>query len=52
MANGGIIGPENKTSFGKCTVTTKTASCCSVSLQPGTRVIKTSYRCWRWWRWI
>ena len=41
MSNGGIIGPTNKTSFGKNTVTIKTSSGC-VSLQPGTRIIKTA----------
>ncbi len=40
--NGGIIGPVNVTSFGKNTVTTKTASTPSaVTTQPGTRLIKT-----------
>jgi hypothetical protein len=39
--NGGIIGVINPTSFGKCTVTIKTASCSSISLQPGTRVVST-----------
>jgi hypothetical protein len=38
--NGGIIGKTNKTSFGKCTVTSKTSTGC-VSLQSGTRVIET-----------
>ena len=38
MANGGIIGPENKTSFGKNTITSKTSSGC-ISLQPGTRLV-------------
>jgi len=38
-SNGGIIGKTNKTSFGKCTVTSKTSSGC-LTLQPGTRVIK------------
>ena len=37
--NGGIIGPINVTSFGKCTVTSKTSTGC-VSLQSGTRVVK------------
>ena len=41
MANGGIIGVSNKTSFGKCTVTIKTSSGC-VSLQSGTKIIKTA----------
>ena len=39
--NGGIIGKTNKTSFGKCTVTSKTSTGC-VTLQPGTRVVKTA----------
>ena len=40
--NGGIIGPVNVTSFGKNTVTTKTASTPSaVTTQPGTRLVKT-----------
>jgi hypothetical protein len=40
--NGGIIGVINPTSFGKCTVTTKTSSAPSaVTTQPGTRLIKT-----------
>ena len=39
MANGGIIGPTNVTSFGKNKVTVKTSSG-SVSLQSGTRVVK------------
>jgi hypothetical protein len=33
--NGGIIGVINPTSFGKCTVTTKTSSS-PLALQPGT----------------
>ena len=37
-SNGGIIGKTNKTSFGKCTVTSKTSSGC-ISLQSGTRVV-------------
>jgi hypothetical protein len=38
--NGGIIGKSNKTSFGKCTVTSKTASTPSaVTTQPGTRLV-------------
>jgi hypothetical protein len=42
MANGGIIGPVNQTSFGKDTITTKTSSTPSaVTTQPGTRLIKT-----------
>ena len=40
--NGGIIGVVNPTSFGKCTVTTKTATCSSVPLQPGTTIIKSA----------
>jgi len=38
MANGGIIGPENKTSFGKDTVTTKTSTG-DITTQPGTRIV-------------
>ena len=37
--NGGIIGASNKTSFGRCVVTSKTASGC-LTLQPGTAVVK------------
>ena len=37
MSNGGIIGPENKTSFGKNKVTEVTSSGCH-SFQPGTTV--------------
>ena len=37
--NGGIIGKSNKTSFGKCTVTSKTSSG-DITLQPGTRAIE------------
>ena len=37
MANGGIIGPVNQTSFGKDTITTKTSSG-NLTTQPGTRV--------------
>jgi hypothetical protein len=37
MANGGIIGPNIVTSFGGCTVTTKTSSS-PLTTQPGTRV--------------
>ena len=37
--NGGKIGKTNKTSFGKCTVTTKTSSG-NICAQPGTRVVK------------
>ena len=40
-ANGGVIGKTNKSSFGKNTVTIKTSSGC-VTLQPGTRIIKTA----------
>ena len=40
MANGGIIGPPNLTSFGKNTITTKTSSG-SLTTQPGTRVAQT-----------
>jgi hypothetical protein len=40
--NGGIIGVVNPTSFGKCTVKTKTATCSSVPLQPGTTIIKSA----------
>ena len=36
--NGGVIGKKNPTSFGKCTVTTKTSTG-TVCLQSGTRVI-------------
>ena len=36
--NGGIIGPVNKTSFGKCKVTSKTATG-KITAQPGTRII-------------
>jgi hypothetical protein len=62
--NGGIIGVINPTSFGKDTVTTKTASCSAVPLQPGTRVVNAlvvaggggggGSRWWRrWWsRWF
>ena len=40
MANGGIIGPVNVASFGKCTVTSKTASTPSiVTTQSGTRLV-------------
>ena len=38
--NGGIIGVSNKTSFGKCTVTSKTSSG-DITTQPGTRVVQT-----------
>ena len=38
--NGGIIGKRNVTSFGKCTVTSKTSSGC-LTTQPGTRVAQT-----------
>jgi hypothetical protein len=37
-ANGGVIGKTNKTSFGKCTVTTKTSSGNALHLQPGTSI--------------
>ena len=37
--NGGIIGKTNQTSFGKCTVTTKTSSG-SITTQSGTRVVQ------------
>ena len=37
--NGGILGVSNKTSFGKCTVTSKTSSG-NVCTQPGTRLAK------------
>ena len=37
--NGGIIGVINPTSFGKCTVTTKTSGSSAVTTQPGTRLI-------------
>ena len=39
-ANGGVIGVSNKTSFGKCTVQTRTSSGdFSNVTQPGTREI-------------
>ena len=38
-ANGGIIGPTNTVSFGKCKVTSKTSSG-DVTTQPGTRLAK------------
>ena len=38
--NGGIIGKSNRASFGKCTVTSTTATGC-LTLQPGTRQIQT-----------
>ena len=39
--NGGIIGKTNKSSFGKCTVTTFTSSCsCGTTFQPGTRIVQ------------
>jgi hypothetical protein len=58
--NGGIIGVINESSFGKCTVTSKTSSG-DLTLQPGTRVVQTlvvagggggagSKILWRW-RW-
>jgi hypothetical protein len=37
--NGGIIGVINPTSFGKCTVTTKTSSG-PLTTQPGTRIVE------------
>ena len=37
--NGGILGVNNKTSFGKCTVTSVTATGC-LTLQPGTGIVK------------
>jgi hypothetical protein len=36
--NGGIIGVVNPTSFGKCTVTSRTSST-PLTTQPGTRVV-------------
>ena len=36
--NGGIIGKTNKSSFGKCTVTSKTSSG-TFTTQPGTRLV-------------
>ena len=36
--NGGIIGVVNPTSFGKCTVTSVTASG-PLTTQPGTRIV-------------
>ena len=36
--NGGIIGKRNASSFGKCTVTSKTSTG-AVTTQPGTRVM-------------
>jgi hypothetical protein len=36
--NGGIIGKANKTSFGKCKVTSTTSTGC-ISLQSGTNFI-------------
>jgi hypothetical protein len=57
--NGGIIGVVNPTSFGKCTVTSVTASTPAFAFQPGTRLVSAavvagwSWR-WkrkRWWRW-
>jgi hypothetical protein len=38
--NGGIIGVINPTSFGKCTVTSKTSSG-TLTTQPGTRIVQT-----------
>ena len=40
-SNGGIIGKSNKTSFGKCTVTSKTSTG-AITTQPGTRVVQAS----------
>ena len=40
MANGGIIGPTNVTSFGKNKVTSKTSSG-DITTQPGTRFVDT-----------
>ena len=37
-SNGGIIGALNPTSFGKCTVTSKTSSS-PLTTQPGTRLV-------------
>jgi len=37
--NGGIIGTTNQTSFGNCTVTSKTSSG-TLTTQPGTRVVQ------------
>jgi hypothetical protein len=37
--NGGIIGVINPTSFGKCTVTSKTSSA-PLTTQPGTRLVQ------------
>jgi hypothetical protein len=49
--NGGIIGVINPTSFGKCTVTSKTSSG-PLTTQPGTRLVKLLSCCWRrWWWW-
>ena len=40
--NGGVIGKTNRTSFGKCTVTSKTSSAPSaVTTQAGTRLVNT-----------
>ena len=39
-ANGGVIGVSNKTSFGKCTVTSKTSTG-TITTQPGTRLVET-----------
>ena len=38
MANGGIIGPINIISAGKCKVTTKTSSG-DITTQPGTKLV-------------
>ena len=35
--NGGIIGKSNRTSFGKCVVTSKTSTA-AITTQPGTRL--------------
>ena len=40
-SNGGVIGKTNKSSFGKCTVSTKTSTG-NLTLQPGTREISTT----------
>jgi len=37
-SNGGIIGALNPTSFGKCTVTSRTSST-PLTTQPGTRIV-------------
>jgi hypothetical protein len=48
--NGGIIGVINPTSFGKCTVTSRTSST-PLTTQPGTRIVATAVSSGRWWRW-